>query len=187
MKRHRTTLCTAAVLLGACALAPPAALAGGPLLSGYGGPGAGAQSIIGATLLNGPSGGSGGSSSGGGSAGNSGGGSAGGSKVGSSGASSALDGGSKASGTAASGGSTRGAHPSSSVRGGGAQGASGLASGVHGRAFSALPPGRASAAASIELGTSWISGADVLALALAAGALALIGTATVRLARTRND
>ncbi len=36
------------------ALRPRGALAGGPLLSGYGGPGAGAQAIIGGTLLNGP-------------------------------------------------------------------------------------------------------------------------------------
>ena len=73
MKRHRTTLCTLALAGdGSCVLAPAAAMAGGPLLSGYGGPGGGAQAIIGATLLNGPGsgsggGGSGGSSSGGGS------------------------------------------------------------------------------------------------------------------------
>jgi hypothetical protein len=49
---------SALALAGALlALAPAAALAGSPLLSGYGGPGAGEQAIVGATLLAGPRGG----------------------------------------------------------------------------------------------------------------------------------
>src|SRR5580698_25991 len=69
MRRNRIIL-GALASLALFAIPAPAALAGGPLLSGYGGPGAGAQAIIGATLLNGPGGSSGGSS-GGGSAGDS--------------------------------------------------------------------------------------------------------------------
>ncbi len=63
MRRNRIILGTLA-LLALLAVPAPAALAGGPLLSGYGGPGAGAQAIIGGTLLNGPKGGSGGGSGG---------------------------------------------------------------------------------------------------------------------------
>jgi hypothetical protein len=75
MKRHRTIVLTVkAFALGAVAyaLVPASALASGPgpLLSGYGGPGAGAQAILGATLLKGPGGGAGsGSGSSGGSPG----------------------------------------------------------------------------------------------------------------------
>lgn len=63
MRRNRITL-GALASLALFAIPAPAALAGGPLLSGYGGPGAGAQVIIGGTLLNGPKGGSGGGSGG---------------------------------------------------------------------------------------------------------------------------
>ena len=62
MKRQRTIVSTLALLAGICAAAPAAALAGPPLLSGYGGPGAGAQTIVGAALVNGPGGGSSGGS-----------------------------------------------------------------------------------------------------------------------------
>ncbi len=61
MIRQRMTLGALAVPI-LLAVHAPVALAGGPLLSGYGGPGAGAQAIIGGTLLNGPGGGSGGGS-----------------------------------------------------------------------------------------------------------------------------
>ena len=50
------------VLLLASLAAAPASASAGPLLSGYGGPGQGSQAILGATLLNGPSGGGGGTS-----------------------------------------------------------------------------------------------------------------------------
>jgi hypothetical protein len=52
-------------VLAVCAVALPGAALAGPLLSGYGAPGAGNQVILGATLLNGPS--NGGSAGGGGS------------------------------------------------------------------------------------------------------------------------
>ena len=56
-----TALALAALLAGALPAAPAAA-AGGPLLSGYGGPGEGNQAILGSTLIGGPSGGAGGGS-----------------------------------------------------------------------------------------------------------------------------
>jgi len=57
------------VLLCALCLAVPAGAVASPLLSGYGGPGAGSQVILGSSLVNGPrggGGGGGGSASGGG-------------------------------------------------------------------------------------------------------------------------
>ena len=57
------------VLLCALCLAVPAGAVASPLLSGYGGPGAGSQVILGSALVNGPrggGGGGGGSASGGG-------------------------------------------------------------------------------------------------------------------------
>src|SRR5580693_3549465 len=131
MKRHRTSLGTVALLVGAYTLiGPSAALAGGPLLSGYGGPGAGSQAIIGAALLNGPSGGSGGNSSGGGSAGNSGSGSTASSSSGASGVATTTGGGSLHGASAGGGGSSRGARTGSSARGNrSAGGGSGQATG----------------------------------------------------------
>jgi hypothetical protein len=60
MRSHRATIAGAslALAMAASALAPTAAQAG-PLLSGYGGPGAGNQAILGSALLNGPSAGGG--------------------------------------------------------------------------------------------------------------------------------
>jgi hypothetical protein len=53
-------------ILAAGSLVAPAVSSASSLLSGYGGPGEGNQAILGATLLNGPSGGSGGGAAGGG-------------------------------------------------------------------------------------------------------------------------
>ncbi len=171
MKRHRTILRTLALPMVASVLVPAAAAAGGPLLSGYGAPGAGAQAIIGATLLNGPGGGSGGNSSGGESGGNS--------AVGSPGVGSA-SGSQNGAGTTSSGaGSAREAKPGSRsgrARGSSRAGSSG-ASPISSRAG-------APAGASTGAGTSWFSGADLLAIVLAAGVLALMALATVRLGRT---
>jgi hypothetical protein len=64
MSSRRTTMFIITVL-ALCAVALPASALAGPLLSGYGAPGAGNQVILGATLLNGPS--NGGSAGGGGS------------------------------------------------------------------------------------------------------------------------
>lgn len=65
MKGHRRTLLTSAVTALLSALAAPAAYASSPILSGYGGPGAGEQVILGSHLLNTPSGGGSGGPSGG--------------------------------------------------------------------------------------------------------------------------
>ncbi len=186
MKRHRTIVSTLILLAGLSVSVPAAAFAGGPLLSGYGGPGAGAQTILGAALLNGPTGGGG--STGGGSAG--GGGGAGGAPGRSSGPTA----------TGAESGSATGSHPAtvtrrqaarSGRRGGGSTTAAGSASGTHPRAAGANPNRShletSAAVTTSDAGMSWFSGADLLALVLASGALALVALATVRLTRTEHD
>jgi hypothetical protein len=62
MTSNRTIIPTVALLLALLAATPSVASANS-LLSGYGGPGQGNQAILGASLLNGPSGGGGGGSS----------------------------------------------------------------------------------------------------------------------------
>jgi hypothetical protein len=56
MKRHRTIVWIF-TLMGALLVLPAAASASGPLLSGYGGPGAGEQVILGSQVIGGSSGG----------------------------------------------------------------------------------------------------------------------------------
>ncbi len=107
------------LVMTAAALLLPAGACASPLLSGYGGPGGGSQVIIGAALVNGPSGGSGGGSGGAAGGGAPGSGEAAGSSAQSESASAGNgsgsgagggQGGSEASGggSAASGGSTHG-------------------------------------------------------------------------------
>jgi hypothetical protein len=187
MERHRTIVSISAavsLLAGLSALAPPAALAGGPLLSGYGGPGAGAQSIIGATLLNGPSGGSGGGGSGGS-----------GGLSSSSGGNASPSGTSSGAGTAsnatAGGGSGPAAHAHRAAHTPGSTAAhphSGFvqSSTAGGGGASASLPGTMEAAA-VSAGSPWFSGGDLLALVLAAGMLALMAVATARLARAHHE
>lgn len=67
MKNH-STIITALALMAMFAM-PSSALAGSPLLSGYGGPGAGEQQIVGGGLVGGGRGGSNGGSGGGSSSG----------------------------------------------------------------------------------------------------------------------
>jgi hypothetical protein len=58
MSARRSNILRVLILSAAsCALAAPSALAGNPLLSGYGGPGQGSQVIIGGGLINPPGGG----------------------------------------------------------------------------------------------------------------------------------
>jgi hypothetical protein len=188
MRRHRTT--AAALVFAASVLLPAAAHASGPLLSGYGPPGAGTQSILGASLVNGPGGGSNGSSTGGGAAG------------GGSPGSAVASGGGAVSATSAQGAASRFAsgqrHASGTPQHGGgansgasASTAGGAAPGTHPRAAGANPNsahlGAAAAVDNSEAGASWLSGSDLLALVLASGALALVALATIRLARTGHD
>lgn len=194
MKRQRTIVSTLALLVGICAAAPAAALAGPPLLSGYGGPGAGAQTIVGAALVNGPGGGS---SGGGSSAGGSTGGSTGGSATGSGSA----NGGSAGAGSELAGSESRSTRSSRSASGtseraGGARGrgrtsqAPVAGTGTNPRAAGANPTpshlGTSAAVSANDAGTSWFSGADLLAVVLAAGVLALVAVATARLTRAEH-
>jgi hypothetical protein len=151
-----------------CAAAPAAAPAASTLLSGYGGPGAGEQAIIGATLLNVPSSGSPGS-----------GGVAGG---GGSSSSGATPGGStQGTGTGAD---TGGSTPGGSATGGsaGTSGAGGPSSGgtAGARSFEYPNALRAASADSPLLGLS--AGGLAVLLAVVAGLVAL-GAVTIRLAR----
>jgi hypothetical protein len=185
MRRNRITL-GALALLALLVIPVPAALAGGPLLSGYGGPGAGAQSIIGGTLLNGPKGGSGGGSSGSGSGGSSSS-SSSFSSSSSSSSSSATNASHVATGRGpAASGSARGRGASPAPRRGGGEvstgrGASAGSAGAYG-SRSHTEHTEASMAASVSsAGSSWFTGGDLLALVLVAGVLALVAVATMRL------
>jgi hypothetical protein len=179
MKRHRTFILTVkAIALGTVvsALVPASALAGGPLLSGYGGPGAGAQSILGATLLNGPGGGAGSGS---------------GSSGGSPSAGSARTNGTTSTSTASGSGSAADAHPNRAANGstlpaGARAGTSASTSHTYLNSASNSFPARPSPAAYESAGTAWFSSADLLLVVLVAGALALIALLTLRLARTQH-
>lgn len=151
-------------------LAPVTASAGTPLLSGYGGPGAGEQAIVGSTLLGGVrGGGSGGSASSGGS-GNSGlatsGGTSGGTSTSGSIAGSSRSDGSHASGTSV--GSSKGRRP------GGPHGA-----GVGGAGAPVYP----SSPPSSDSRLIGISAGDVLPIVGIVVALTLVGVFTVRFVR----
>jgi pilus assembly protein FimV len=183
MKRHRIIANTLGLLTGALLLAPGAASASGPLLSGYGPPGAGAQTILGAALVNGPGNGAGGGSSGGQSSG-----------------AATTTAAAGRSGGASSAGLVGGASQSSATRssarahrartGLGSKTAGGGAATGNPRAAGANPTSAqlsgASTVAITESDTSWFSGADLLALVLASAALALVALATIRLTRTTN-
>jgi hypothetical protein len=180
MKRKGTTL-GALIVPILLATHAPVALAGGPLLSGYGGPGAGAQAIVGATLLNGPKGGSGGGT---------GGGSGGGLGSSSSSSPSASASPSNASGVATGGrgerapsGGSGGPRGSTAPRHDGGRGSAGggVSPGTTG-AYSGPSHPEASELVSESAGAPWFTGGEELALVLAAGVLALVAVATIRLA-----
>jgi hypothetical protein len=160
--------------VGAYLLAPAGALAGSPLLSGYGGPGTGEQAILGSTLVGGSGGGSGsGGSSGGSTGGRHGAGAA---------SSSATTGGSSASGPSASGaGSARAGQTQSSAgkavpqRGGGTRaGRAGVSAYVYQSTL------RAASYDSPALG---VSSGDLLAVVATIATLALLGAVTIRFGR----
>ena len=152
-----------------CALAPAGACAGSPLLSGYGGPGAGEQAIVGSTLLNGPRGGAGGSSGsnsgGGGLAGSS---STSGAASGSAGASSVK----RTGGTSASGVGSKPSRRRSKTEG---------ANGSPARTAYVYPSTPASAQG--DSSATGLSSGDLLALIAIAATIGLIGVVTVRLSR----
>jgi hypothetical protein len=151
------------------AAAMPTSAAASSLLSGYGGPGQGNQAILGSTLLNGRSNGGGGSSSGGGSAGS---GSASLANLAAPSTRPALK---------AHRSHTAGRRSSSSAaRGKKAAGTGGLAAASGAGAYPASTPLRSASAGSGALG---ISGADLLYIILAFGAVLLTGVLTRQLMR----
>lgn len=174
-------------------LAPTTAFAGSPLLSGYGGPGAGEQAILGSTLIGGSRGG--GASGSGGSGGASVSGSTGASSSGSGGTSSTGSGsgsGSKVgaanagSGSGARGGASKGG--STSSRGGATSQAprSRRATGVVGGSVSAYvyPTSQGSIPSASPL--SGISSHGVLLLIGILATLALVAVLTLRLSRLQS-
>jgi hypothetical protein len=181
MKR-KIRIATALALAGFLSVSAPMAVNANPLLSGYGGPGAGEQTIVGSAHLGG--------SSGGGGAGAHGGAATGGSS-GSSGRTPSSSGGALSGGggsTFATGGSTSTGTQSSHARSGGKPTArSGAGSG------GILHAGRASRSAfvypsslrSVSASSSALgmSGGSLVLLIGAVAALALVGTLTIRLAR----
>jgi hypothetical protein len=175
------------------ASAPVAACAGSPLLSGYGGPGAGEQALIGSSLLGRHGGGGSNRSSG----------PTGSGAASLDGSGRALGGSSRASGvpsgTLRGGGTRSNAHPAGHARAGSAGGPSSARGGVGGSRAAQTGGGagaqvgqasrnafvypsslRLASADSPALG---ISGGDLLLLLTTVAALALIGTLTIRLAR----
>jgi hypothetical protein len=181
---RKSSITPALVLAGAVfAFVPTAAFAGSPLLSGYGGPGAGEQAILGSTLLNGSHGD-------GGSSGSSGSGGAGGADEVGSGTTS----GSRVSTRPGAGSPSRAKAPGSasgssggskSFKGVGSTSRSSAAGGstggrASGASTSVYPRSAASAASSSVIG---MSSGDVLAFIAVIATLTLIGVFTVRLAR----
>ncbi|MGH2903720.1 MAG: hypothetical protein ACRDK7_09080 [Solirubrobacteraceae bacterium] len=156
-------------LMAASAVVPSVASAG-PLLSGYGGPGAGNQVILGSALIGGAGGGGG---STGGSSGSSG-------PPSAPGAATTGAGGATSSGTGGHGSSTRGG----SSQAAGARGAShrnGAPAGSSARTNLALS--REASSQPSSGGALGLSGVDLVYLLLAIGALAFTGFVTGRLAR----
>jgi hypothetical protein len=167
---RRLTITATSLVLAASFASPAAAVAAGPLLSGYGGPGQGNQAILGSALLNG---GSGGGSSGGRHAGN-------GTQVarasnGEAGAGAPAGASAGAAGGAPAAASrARGKHPASPVAGGSSGHVAASAD------SSSLTASRGGAGGSQTLG---LSGADLLYILLAFGVLVFTGLLTRRLAR----
>lgn len=165
MIAHRVIVSTLVALTAPLVAAAPAmASAGGTLLSGYGAPGDGSQVVLGATVLNGPSGGG---SGGGGSAGP--------------GGESQNSASSRAGAGRAPAGGAQSSVPNPAGRGREATNASGAASGGSGArvSTSGLARSETVSGSSPLLG---VSGADLLYVVLGVTALGLAGAATWRLA-----
>jgi hypothetical protein len=172
MKRHRTIASTVVVTVAVVLCAPACALAGSPLLSGYGGPGSGQQVLLGGGLIGG-SGGSGGRPGGG-------------SGVGSNSASASTQ-----LGTGSTGKGTTATVKSSTLRGA-RKATPGSKPSAESKNVTSAPgpvtypansqPGsiRIAADSSVAVG---LSGLDLLLIVLAIGVLVLTGVFTRRLAR----
>jgi len=162
MTRHRATIITLTLL--ALSAASPAAAMAGSLLSGYGGPGAGSQAIIGSTLIKTPP------------------------NAGSGGGASTLAGAPSSSSGASQGASTTRSATRTSARSGArshGQSAPGKLPSAFGKVSrSQTAYGLSSSQASVEGSPALgVSGVDLLYIALALGALLLTGALTAKLAR----
>jgi hypothetical protein len=184
MRRQRLTITATLLALAGLGMTPTFASAAGPLLSGYGGPGQGNQAILGSAVVNGGSGG-GSKGSGSGSRGSS---SSGSSSLSATGANSSAGTG---TGTATSSAGTA----ASTAAKGAASAAASQSSGKHAKQTlagtsktgvatsgspSSLTASRGGVGGSETLG---LSGADLLYILLAFGALVFTGFMTRSLAR----
>lgn len=205
MRLNRITI--GALALGATLLPAPAVALASPLLSGYGGPGAGTQQIVGAALVGGGGGGNSGATGGGGEAaagsgagesagggsGESAGGKSGESGAATSGEAAAGSGGARTSGAqthsaagsshsssrrgAAGGRSGSSTSGSATAAGGSATGGSHSGAGSHRSATPHLPA--ATQAAATQSVTLGLSSGQLLMVALIAGALLLTAALTL--------
>jgi hypothetical protein len=170
MTSHRTISLIPTLLAVLIGAAPSSAFAN-PLLSGYGGPGAGNQAILGSTLVGGSGGG---------------GGSAGGTSGGSPGASPSETIGPGAQSPQSNGAPTGSKGSRAAGQGAGSRGGSDQASGAAARAYPFASARNTSQATSGATETLGISGEDVAYIFLALGGLAFTGVLTRRLARTES-
>jgi hypothetical protein len=174
MTSHRTISSTIALLTALVAIAPASASANS-LLSGYGGPGAGSQAILGSTLIGGGGGGPAGGSSG--SSGSSSGAAGAGAGAGESGTAGARGGGSEAG--------ARGGNAAGRASGGaaGARRGHGRASGGAARAYPVRPLDVVAKPFPSGSGALGISAADLGYLLLVLALLVATGVVTRSLAR----
>jgi hypothetical protein len=168
-----------ALIVGLLVFAAAASASASPLLSGYGGPGAGEQALIGSTLLAGPRGGAGSGGSSGSSG--SGGGGSGASGVSISGGGASGGAGGLRAGSTIGSTTTHGGNGGSSSHPGTAAATGSQASGRSGSS----PPLYSRAQLSATAGSSMFptSSGALMLLAGIVAALALLGTLTVRLSR----
>jgi hypothetical protein len=171
MRTYRTTISTLTLMMLVLTVGAPATASAGSLLSGYGGPGQGSQSILGTALLGAPSGGASGGGSGGAGA--------------TSGEGSSTSAAPTSSAPTGAGGTAKSpVHTSRSTRrSGSSPGTAGKPSGkpsLGDTGAYAQTSSQASAGGSPALG---LSGADIRDVLLALAALAMTGALTVQLAR----
>jgi hypothetical protein len=171
MTAHRTIKPTIAFLV-ALSAAWPAAACADPLLSGYGGPGAGSQVIIGSTLVNGRGGGGGGSAPAGES---------------STGTSSGVGVEAAAGAVTTVGSRASGTGPKSPAAGRHTAGAARTPSGTGSAASGPAPLGIRPTHVAVGSETLGLSHEDLLYILLALGAIAFTGVLTWRLTRATAD